>query len=45
MITSGKDKGWKQETKEQNSMNCKYYQKLKETNMIVKLFMQTIETV
>lgn len=45
MITGGRvghQKG--NELREQTGNYCNYYYKLKERNMIVKLFMQTIET-
>lgn len=42
-VTSEKVKGWKEnEVREQTDNYCNHYQKLKEINLIIKLFIQTI---
>ena len=44
MVIGGKVGGLKEnEVREQTGNYCKHYQKVKETNLIVKLFLQTIE--
>lgn len=46
MVTCGKAGGQKgNEEKEQTGNYCKNYYKYKETNLIIKLFMHTIEAV
>lgn len=46
MVTSGKVQEWKgKEAKDQTGNYCHHFQKLMETNLSVKLFMQTIEIV
>lgn len=45
MVIGGKVGGLKEnEVREQSGNYCKHYQKLKETNLTVKLFLQTIES-